>query len=357
MEMAKTSTKTKDSTTDADLATLQKGIPGLRTGRNFTPITFLKSGFDDFDKEFLGGGVASGKLTQLWGGPGAGKSTMARRYAAMAQKQEPDKYVLYYNPEFDLDEAQLTQAGIDVDSKFLFVQDNNITQAAETMTNILKTLPISAIFLDSVGAMVADDKRLGSHSRAVKAFINELVKYVFEKQAWCVFTNQVTMNIGGYGNPEMYPGGKAYEHAVQVSMKLGKVQWLPDNEAEEKTGLKVRVTVDKHKLKGVHKTDDNSHLNFFFENGIEKATALDVYNSAVNAGLIKVSTSGSKLFNPEGEEIRKSRKKAGIMNDFLSDDSLRKEVQSYVARVPSTGVSFETFDESEDDQLPDEAED
>ena len=82
------------------------------------------------------GGIPVGKITEIAGLSSVGKSYLAVQIAAQAQKQ--GKFVVYYDAESAIDPVFLTDAGIDMNENFLYVQAVSVElvlKAIEDMIN------------------------------------------------------------------------------------------------------------------------------------------------------------------------------------------------------------------------------
>lgn len=183
------------------------------------PIEYISSGVKEIDE--LVGGFARGRLTELWGNPGIGKSyLLARCMAAL------DGKVLYIDTEFALNKERLEQLGVDV-MKIDYIANAQLEAVTEQI--IAKLGEYDLIILDTLAKLVpmtvADNKvgenALGLYARQIKHFEAKMRPLLHNSKTAFVVINQARAGFGMM-SPAKPMGGYAWEHSVDVRLKLSK---------------------------------------------------------------------------------------------------------------------------------------
>jgi len=186
-------------------------------------------------------GVPVGKITELAGLEGSGKSYMAAQIAANAQKQGIS--VVYFDSESAIDPDFLEKAGCNIQN-LLYVQADSVEFVLETIEDLLKTTDERFLFVwDSMALTPSKTDIEGDFdpqsSMAVKPRIlakglSKLIQPIANKQATLLILNQLKTNLT-VQNPkyatdsEKYstPGGKAL--AYSYSLRI----WLTGRKAKD----------------------------------------------------------------------------------------------------------------------------
>jgi recombination protein RecA len=186
-------------------------------------------------------GIPVGKVTELAGLEGSGKSYMAAQIAANAQKQGIS--VVYFDSESAIDPDFLEKAGCDI-QRLLYVQADSVEFVLETIEDLLKTTDERFLFVwDSMALTPSKTDLEGDFdpqsSMAVKPRIlakglSKLIQPIANKQATLLILNQLKTNLT-VQNPkyatdsEKYstPGGKAL--AYSYSLRI----WLTGRKAKD----------------------------------------------------------------------------------------------------------------------------
>lgn len=186
-------------------------------------------------------GIPVGKITELAGLEGSGKSYMAAQIAANAQKQGVS--VVYFDSESAIDPDFLEKAGCNIQN-LLYVQADSVEFVLETIEDLLKTTDEKFLFVwDSMALTPSKTDLEGDFdpqsSMAVKPRIlakglSKLIQPIANKQATLLILNQLKTNLT-VQNPkyatdsEKYstPGGKAL--AYSYSLRI----WLTGRKAKD----------------------------------------------------------------------------------------------------------------------------
>jgi len=179
-------------------------------------------------------GIPVGKVTELAGLEGSGKSYMAAQIAANAQKMGID--VIYFDSESAIDPEFLVSAGCDI-NRLLYVQAQSVEFVLETIEELLGSNESRMLFIwDSLALTPAISDIEGDFnpqsSMAVKPRIlakgmSKLTVPIANSQSTFLVLNQLKTNITrsvaeAMTDPWVTPGGKAMHYAYSLRIWLTK---------------------------------------------------------------------------------------------------------------------------------------
>jgi recombination protein RecA len=207
---------------------------------------FIPFGIKELDDMI--GGIPRGRITELWGSEGCGKThTMSKILAA-----NPDLKALVVDAEFAINAERIASFGVNM-KNIDFIQDARLERVSEL---ILKSVgKYDLIFLDSLAFLTpttvdnaeVGENAIGLFSRLIKHWVVKLRPRLGVSKTALVVINQYRAPLGLYVKAEP-PGGKAYHHAVDLRL------YLTSNSADKimssgvQTGHWVHVEVKKSKV-------------------------------------------------------------------------------------------------------------
>ncbi len=210
-------------------------------------------------------GIPVGKISELAGLEGSGKSYMAAQIAANAQKMGID--VIYFDSESAIDPEFMKKAGCDM-SRILYVQAENVEYVLESIEDLLKNNQNRMLFIwDSMALTPSKTDLEGDFdpqsSMAVKPRIlakglSKLIQPIANSQSTLLVLNQLktnlqVQNIKYATDSEKYttPGGKALSYAYSLRI------WLTGRKAKDsyvldergyKVGSEVKARLEKSRF-------------------------------------------------------------------------------------------------------------
>ena len=211
-------------------------------------------------------GIPVGKITEIAGQSGVGKSYLAVQIATEAQKQ--GKFVVYYDAESAIDPKFLKDAGIDMGSDFLYIQAISVEKVLKSIEDMMIQFgdQQSILFIwDSIAATSAEKDLEGDFnpqtSMAVKPRIfskafPKLTIPLANNQCALLLINQLKTNITtnvaeAMTTPYIAPGGKAIEYfsslRVWLTGRKSKASYIYD-EVGRVVGSEVKATIQKSRF-------------------------------------------------------------------------------------------------------------
>ena len=211
-------------------------------------------------------GIPVGKITEIAGLSSVGKSYLAVQIAAQAQKQ--GKFVVYYDAESAIDPKFLTDAGIDMDNNFLYVQAVSVElvlKAIEDMINNFGDQQQIVFIWDSIAATSSDKDLEGDFNpQSTMAMKPRIFSKAFPKltiplangQHTLILINQLKTNITSniaeaLTTPFIAPGGKAIEYFCSLRIWLtgrkSKASFVLDDTGR-RVGSEVKAKIKKSRF-------------------------------------------------------------------------------------------------------------
>lgn len=203
------------------------------------------------------GGVAKGRIYELFGEPSCGKTTLAM--SVMAQAQKRGMKCCFCDAEHAADPKLFQSMGVNINDVELiraFMGDDNL-DAVETL---IKTGEIDVAVVDSVSALIPNveatsaiaDEHIGLLARLMSKAMRRFSPLASETNTLIIFINQIRTKIGSWGDPTTTTGGSALDFyatgRIQVSGGAYKSQRIVDPISGEVIGHKTTFDVKKNKL-------------------------------------------------------------------------------------------------------------
>ena len=303
------------------------------------------------------GGVPRGRITEVYGPEGSGKTTVCQHIVAQAQKR--GGVAAFIDMEHALDPRYVAKCGVDVESLYISQPDTG-EQALEIAEALVRSGAVDVIVVDSVAALVPraeiegemGDSHPGLQARLMSQALRKLSGAIKQSNAVMIFTNQLRMKIGVlFGSPETTSGGRALKFYASVRLDVRRIKSIKYQ--GEVVGQATRIRVTKNKVAPPFRI---AEFDIMFGEGIShEGDLLDV-----GLGLDIVDKRGSYYYFEE-ENFAQGRENAKlylkdnpefadkievlIRRQVLSDDSVPVE------EVSSAGADTDNDDGGQVDKV------
>jgi len=262
------------------------------------------------------GGVARGRITEIYGPESSGKTTLALHIIAEAQKAGGS--AAFIDAEHALDIGYAERLGVKVDD-LLVSQPDYGEQALEIVEILIRSGAVDVIVVDSVAALVpkaeidgnAGDSHVGLQARLMSQAMRKLTGVLKRTNTAIIFINQIRMKIGVmFGNPETTTGGNALKFYSSLRLDIRRQAAIKDG--VEVIGNRTKVKVVKNKMAPPFK---EAEFDIIYGEGASKvgdlldlATAQDIVEKSgawysYNGERIGQGRENSKIFLKEHPEM------------------------------------------------------
>ena len=219
-------------------------------------------------------GLPLGKIVELFGEEGSGKSSLAYRVCGFAQKMGYDCVWIDAENSFSDNLADIN--GVDRES-LIFSDlcnddDPSSTYNAEDIMDGINTIcqnnaqgaNVGVVVVDSVASLVpkakqesgADDQQPGVVARMLSENLKKVSNHAAKYQVLVIFINQVREKVGVmFGNSETTPGGRSLLHHASMRLRVGKRTakdaeiYMENDDGEQMLlGNWANITIKKNRL-------------------------------------------------------------------------------------------------------------
>lgn len=216
------------------------------------PVEVIPSGSIGLDVKLGIGGLPRGRVIEIYGPEGSGKTTLALH--AIANAQKAGGLAVFIDAEHALDLVYAANLGVDVDHLLLNQPDCG-EQGLEMADMCIRSKLVDIVVIDSVAALTPraeiagemGDSFPGMQARLMSQALRKLTAAIGQTKTTCIFINQLREKIGViYGSPETTSGGKALKFYASVRLDCRKSELIKDGPAN--IGHKLRIKIVKNKL-------------------------------------------------------------------------------------------------------------
>jgi len=300
-------------------------------------ITVIPSGSLALDIALGVGGIPRGRIIEVFGPEGSGKTTVCLHMIAEAQRQ--GGIAAFIDAEHALDPTYAQRLGVNID-ELLVSQPDSGEQALEIADMLVRSGALDCVVIDSVAALVPraeiegemGDTHVGLQARLMSQAMRKLAGTLSRFDTTAIFINQLREKIGVmFGNPETTPGGRALKFYSSVRLDVRKVENLKDG--TEVVGSRTRVKVVKNKVAPPFR---QCEFDIMYGFGISKeGSLLDV---GVDLEIVKKS---GAWFTYEGDQLGQGRENA---RQFLAE---HPDIAREIERRVREGVGLAAFDDGD----------
>ncbi len=323
-----------------------------------TDIEVIPSGVLPLDVALGIGGYPKGRLVEIFGPEGSGKTTIA--LCAVAEAQKAGGIAAFIDAEHALDPRLAATLGVNIDELYLAQPDSG-EQAMYVLSQLVRTGAVDIIVVDSVAALTPQseidgrigESQIGLQARLMSSSLRQLTAIVARTKCIIIFINQLRALIStGYapGPTETTTGGRALKFYASVRLEVKRGKKI--DKGDVTIGHELYLKVVKNKLAPPFRT---AHASLIYGKGIPVGVA--VVDMAIDYGVL---TKRGGWLAYKGETLGQGKE---TVARFLSENpALQDEIMKEIMAEVNKGIGLkldmtETTHEDSDDTILEEIND
>lgn len=315
-------------------------------------------------------GIPRSRITNLYGNPGTGKTTLALTLAASVCAMGGSVAYIDWENEVEPRYAQVLGVPIGDINKFVILQPDSLEEGVQIMYALAQE-GVDLIVIDSVGAAVPKKKREqtleekgnvtrpGMIAAAWSDTIPEFKQAISKTHTAVLAISQLrkSLNMAGYGPDHTVQGGEAWKFYSSIRMMLKvvskekgkKLNPLSGKVEDVVVGTVVKAILEKCKV------SDHAFLayDFFLSNGQGIDNTRSVVDMAISYKIIKQAGSWYTWESGPGGEPVKSAGLEGLLKTIrekpenlkLLFDQVRPKLSSVTQEITPEMMSGEATDD------------
>lgn len=291
-----------------------------------------------FNKASGIGGVAKGKIYEIFADPSSGKSTLSYDIIANCHKtfneeclliEKEDSYTTTYGENLGINNDKLT-----------IISPETQQDMYEALLQAIKSKIFGVIVIDSLTSFAPKERFEGSVIMGIEARLNShymrlVISELQKTDTALIILQQTREKIGGMGDPTTVSGGKAVSFYAHVRIKITRSEI--DKELQQNT---MKFHFIKNKLATPFKV---GAIVYNWTGGFD--TASEIGELALDAEIIKVV--GKSYYLPEVEDKIVGKKK---FLQYLKDnpDYMKDVIKPLVDKYLEEKEVIEDEEETDD---------
>jgi recombination protein RecA len=276
-----------------------------RTDPNQTsmPLAFLEqtahsTGSLSLDIALITQGFIHGRMVEISGDAGVGKTTLALNCLAICQQQ--GELAAFLDPEFSLNKEYARAVGVNL-RDLLFSQPPTAEQTFETAMSLINSGSVGVLVIDSIAALLPKEQECQpvtgtdlsalEHSRTLASGLSALRSALKGTSTTVVFTNQLRMKkdpVSGRFSPESL-GGRPVTNFMATRIRLLHGHTITNG--AKTIGHHCRMKVMKHKD---GESGGNASTPIIYQRGI--ASSYETLTAALSEGVVVRTAAGFFVF-------------------------------------------------------------
>lgn len=314
---------------DAALALLHKkhGKESVNIMKNakIEDIETISTGSLEVDRILGVGGLPKGRIVEIYGPEGSGKTTLALQ--TMAQAQKNGGVVAFLDVEQAMSLKYAKDLGVNTD-ELIFSQPETGEETLDIVETLCSSGAVDVIVVDSVAAMQTKaelegemgDAHVAQVARLMSSSLRKIIAVASKNNVIVIFINQIRQKVGmmGYGEKTTTTGGDALKYYSSVRIDVRRIASIKDKEAL--VGNRVKITIKKNKVAPPHQ---NAEVEIYFGKGISPFS--EILDLGVKNNIIDKAGAWFSY-----KDVKLGQGKNSVLIKFEEDTKLFDEIKQEV---------------------------
>jgi recombination protein RecA len=323
-------------------------------------VEVIPTGVISLDVALGVGGIPKGRITEIYGAEGSGKTSLVLSIAAQAQKL--GGYVGFIDTENALDPQRARTLGVDLD-KLVIYQPSTAEEAYDMCWRMADSAAFDLLIIDSIAGMAPSkeseedigDQQMGLMPRLTAKFIRSVAPKVRKNNVALICINQLREKIGVmYGDPKTTPGGRALKHGASVRIEITTTESESSKIKDSKgnlIGQTCKANIKKNKVSAPYQ---RTEYDLIYATGFAQERSL--MEVAESLGVITKPSPGSPTYIDAETQAVIGRGRENVINALIANPELTSRLlknvhQALEIRRLSLG---EPLEDTEDSYLNDQ---
>jgi recombination protein RecA len=215
------------------------------------PVAAIATGSPALDLALGVGGIPRGRITEVYGPEGAGKTTLA--LSVIAQAQRAGGTGCFIDAEHALDLAWAATLGVDLE-RLAVCRPEHGEQALQVADLLIGSGSLDVLVVDSIAALVPKvelegemgQRHAGVQANLLSQALRKLCGPIARADTAVLVTNQLRQRAGTPGTPVYTSGGRALGYYASLRLELRPLGQVRDG--AQVVGSRIRVLVVKNKV-------------------------------------------------------------------------------------------------------------
>jgi recombination protein RecA len=313
--------------------------------RSQTQVEVIPTGILPLDVALGIGGLPRGRIVEIFGPEGSGKTTVA--LYAIAEAQKKGGVAAFIDAEHALDPRLAATLGVNIVELYLSQPDSG-EQALYVLDTLVRSSAVDIVVVDSVAALTPQaeiegkigESQMGLQARLMSYALRRLTSVIAKSNCVVIFINQLRAKISttAYGGPsETTTGGRALKFYASVRLEVKRSASV--RKGDDIIGHELNFKVVKNKLAPPFRL---GHSTLLYGKGIPKGVS--VLDMALDYDIVK--RKGSWL-SYKGENLGQG--KEAVAQYIQTNTELMEELTREVLQEVGKGEIIPPNLTSEDD--------